>query len=91
MNSDTDTLTHEDCIKFGDDTPCVGTVEYCSSPFTGYGCYAYCDAHYAEADARAEELRERERRYQESLYCKHGTYVGDAWGPDYLCWRCESE
>lgn len=91
MNSDTRTLTHEDCHNFGYPTPCAGTVDYCSSPFTGRGRYAYCDAHYAEADARAEELRERERRYQESLYCKHGTYVGDAWGPDYMCWRCESE
>jgi len=23
--------------------------------------------------------------------CRHGTYVGDAWGPDILCWRCEAE
>jgi hypothetical protein len=22
--------------------------------------------------------------------CKHGTYVGDAYGPDYMCGRCES-
>lgn len=22
-------------------------------------------------------------------YCPHGTYVGDAWGPDYLCGMCE--
>jgi hypothetical protein len=23
--------------------------------------------------------------------CKHGTYVGDAYGPDYMCGQCESE
>ena len=22
--------------------------------------------------------------------CPHGTYVGDAGGPDYLCWKCEA-
>ena len=21
--------------------------------------------------------------------CKHGTYVGDAYGPDYICGQCE--
>ncbi len=23
-------------------------------------------------------------------YCKHGTYVGHPWGPDYLCGMCEN-
>lgn len=22
-------------------------------------------------------------------YCKHGTYIGPWWGPDYLCYWCE--
>lgn len=22
--------------------------------------------------------------------CKHGTYIGDSYGADYLCWACES-
>lgn len=22
--------------------------------------------------------------------CKHGTYIGDAYGPDYLCGKCEA-
>ena len=26
----------------------------------------------------------------EAEYCKHGTYVGDPCGPDYLCGLCES-
>lgn len=24
-------------------------------------------------------------------YCKHGTFIGSWWGPDYLCGLCESE
>ena len=24
-----------------------------------------------------------------SLYCKHGTYIGDPCGPDYICGYCE--
>lgn len=24
-----------------------------------------------------------------SNYCKHGTYIGDPYGPDYLCYWCE--
>lgn len=24
-----------------------------------------------------------------SQYCKHGTFIGSAWGPDYLCGMCE--
>ncbi len=24
-----------------------------------------------------------------SQYCKHGTFIGSAWGPDYMCGRCE--
>ena len=23
-------------------------------------------------------------------YCKHGTFIGSHWGPDYLCHWCES-
>lgn len=30
-------------------------------------------------------------RYTPGDTCKHGTYVGDAGGPDYLCGLCESE
>lgn len=22
-------------------------------------------------------------------YCRHGTFIGSWWGPDYLCWACE--
>jgi len=23
-------------------------------------------------------------------YCEHGTFIGSWWGPDILCWACES-
>lgn len=42
-----------------------------------------CDAQYAggyDAD-----------RDDPSQYCKHGTFIGSWWGPDYLCGQCESE
>jgi hypothetical protein len=22
-------------------------------------------------------------------YCRHGTFIGSSWGPDYLCGKCE--
>lgn len=25
----------------------------------------------------------------ESQYCKHGTFIGSWWGPDYMCGLCE--
>lgn len=27
---------------------------------------------------------------QSSNYCKHGNYVGNPWGPDYMCPWCET-
>lgn len=29
------------------------------------------------------------RKGDDPLYCKHGTYVGDPYGPDYMCGPCE--
>lgn len=34
-------------------------------------------------------------RYDEDFsdsrqYCKHGTFIGSWWGPDYLCYYCET-
>lgn len=23
-------------------------------------------------------------------YCRHGTFIGSWWGPDYMCWACEA-
>ena len=75
---------------------CRGAVEYYPALPTRYTragnmvCFARCEKHYEEYEERYEARLERERAYEASLYCPHGTYVGDAWGPDYLCGACES-
>ena len=91
-------LTHEDCIEYGDkEHPCQGEVEYHTTLPVRYrrsGAFVVfprCAGHYLDYVYEAEKREEREEAYRESLYCKHGTYIGDAWGADYLCGRCESE
>ena len=91
-------LTHEDCLDHHhEDSPCEGVVEYCPTYPVRYhrsGAFVVfprCERHYEEYCDRGEAREMREQDYQASLYCKHGTYVGDAWGADYLCGRCESE
>jgi hypothetical protein len=32
----------------------------------------------------------RNRRYADAEHCKHGTYVGNWAGPDYMCGACEN-
>jgi len=90
-------LTHEDCLDRHESDPCRGEVEYHTTNPVRYrrnGAFVVfprCEKHYISYQERCEALIERERRYQEGLYCKHGTYIGDPWGADYLCGRCESE
>jgi hypothetical protein len=91
-------LTHEDCLDHHhEDSPCGGVVEYCPTyPVRYYRSGAFvvfprCEKHYEEYCDKGEARELREQDYQASLYCKHGTYVGDAWGADYLCGRCEGE
>ena len=100
MNHDTEVaeLTHEDCLDHHhEDSPCEGVVEYCPTYPVRYHrsgafiVFPRCEKHYEEYCDRGEAREMREQDYQASLYCKHGTYVGDAWGADYLCGRCESE
>lgn len=84
------------CLDGGDpSSPCEGKVEHCPTyPVRYYRSGAFvtfprCDKHYEEYMDRREADEQREQDYQASLYCKHGTYIGDAWGADYLCGRCE--
>jgi hypothetical protein len=91
-------LTHEDCLDHQhEDSPCEGVVEYHMTLPVRYrrsGAFVVfprCEKHYDAYYERYEAREAREAEYQASLYCKHGTYVGDAWGADYLCGRCESE
>lgn len=94
----TPVLTHEDCLDFDNpDSPCEGSVNYeATIPVRYYRSGAFvtfsrCEKHYEAYYEACEAREDRERDYQASLYCKHGTYVGDRWGADYLCGRCESE
>lgn len=78
-------------------SPCEGEVEYHPTIPARYRAngsevmFARCDKHYEAYEERCEALMERGRKHEASLYCKHGTYIGDPFGPDYLCGRCESE
>ena len=96
--SEVPVLTHEDCLDHcHPESPCEGEVEYRMTLPVRYrrsGAFVVfprCEKHYEEYYERHEAREAREAEYQDSLYCKHGTYVGDAWGADYLCGRCESE
>lgn len=91
-------MTTITCLdRHHEDSPCEGEVEYHPTIPARYRAngafvvFARCEKHYEEYAERCEALLEREREYEASLYCKHGTFIGDAFGPDYLCGRCESE
>lgn len=44
-----------------------------------------------EAEREYEEAREDAYRHGLNFpYCKHGTFIGDPYGADYLCGYCES-
>jgi hypothetical protein len=95
MSADTTVIT---CLKDGDmSNPCEGLVEYHSTlPVRYYNSGAMvqfprCAKHFIDYCDAYDERQAQEERYRASLYCEHGTYVGDAYGPDYLCGRCESE
>lgn len=89
-------LTHADCLNHNDD--CSGQVDYHPTHPTvrwrsngTMVMFPRCEHHHELYYLSGEQQIERERRYQASLYCKHGTFVGDAYGADYLCGACESE
>lgn len=97
MTEPTD-LTHNNCLdRHHEDSPCEGEVQYRHTHPERYRAngtpilFPRCDRHYDLYIDRCEARLEREREYEASLYCKHGTYIGDKYGPDYLCGRCESE
>lgn len=47
------------------------------------------DAEYYEERERERRLPTHRRSYDWQSYCHHGTYVGDPYGADYMCGRCE--
>lgn len=95
MSNDTTVIT---CLNDGNmSNPCEGLVEHHSTlPVRYYNSGAMvqfprCAKHFIDYCDAYDERQAQEERYRASLYCEHGTYVGDAYGPDYLCGRCESE
>ncbi len=56
----------------------------CGSTGT-HGQQLICD----ECEARMEKQYPQGWRDVPGDICKHGNYVGDAGGPDYICGRCE--
>lgn len=87
-----DTLTHDDCLDHGH-SPCAGAVEYHPRHDTRYvdddRHFPRCAAHYADYTERAEMRIRREIEAEARRYCRHGNFVGDPYGPDYLCPQCE--
>ena len=90
-------LTHLDCLGEHPNSPCEGVVEFryaLPMRFRSNGTaimFARCEKHYEEYEANYEARERLRHDYEASLYCKHGTYVGDWAGADILCGRCENE
>jgi hypothetical protein len=86
-----------ECLGFHPDSPCEGAVEWHpTNPvrWRNNGTivqFERCAKHYAEYLEITEARLEREQEALDSQYCRHGVFVGDAFGPDYMCGRCESE
>lgn len=47
------------------------------------------DQEWADERERQRRLRTSERGYDWQSYCRHGSFVGDPYGPDYMCGLCE--
>jgi hypothetical protein len=50
-----------------------------------------CEAHYDEYLTECEARDKREQEAVKRQYCRHGVFIGDPFGPDYLCSACEAE
>ena len=94
MSIDSEVIT---CLNDGNElNPCEGEVEYqFTLPVRYYNSGAIvqfprCAKHFIDYCDAYDERQAREERHRASLYCKHGTYVGDEYEADYLCGRCES-
>jgi hypothetical protein len=92
--TESEPLTHDDCLENGNG-PCAGAVEFHPRYDTRYvddnRYFPRCEAHYAAYAERCEARIQREIEAEARQYCKHGTFVGDPYGPDYICGQCEFE
>ena len=84
-------LTHENCLEHGNG-PCEGDVEHHErystvglDPELAHRTFPRCERHYAEYIAVHEARERRDEEARKRLYCVHGTFIGDPYGPDYLC------
>lgn len=69
---------------------CSGPVEY-RMALSGTGrSYPRCEKHWDERLARQDEINERYFSTPSSHYCRHGNYIGDPYGADYICGACEN-
>ena len=95
MDYELEELSHDDCLGNDPDSPCEGIVEMrCTEPprFRANGTmimFPRCMGHYEKYVDAANKRERRMAAREASLYCKHGTYIGDPYGPDYLCGACE--
>lgn len=86
-----------DCLGFHPDSPCEGTIERQPTNPVRWRAngtmimFPRCEKHYSEYLAITDERIEREQEARDRQFCKHGTFIGDAFGADYLCGACESE
>lgn len=59
-----------------------------------FGSYEHGYGHDPECDCSVCQTNDRLGYDADvsdpSQYCKHGTFIGSSWGPDYLCSACES-
>ena len=82
-------LTYADCLEgpWG----CSGAVEY-RTPLSGTGrSYPRCDLHWWKRCERQVQINVRYFGTPSSHYCRHGNYIGDPYGADYICGRCEND
>ena len=83
------------CLGDHGEGECVGEVRLRPSlparweTWGGEKMFARCDRHYDDYRARFEARERRDAEARRRNYCKHGTFIGDPYGPDYLCGKCE--
>ena len=85
-----------ECLNRNSTHPCGGAVSLHPANGDRYNAdgsavmFPRCETHYDAYLTEYDERQERDRRARARQYCKHGTFIGDPFGADYLCNSCES-